>query len=103
MKIKINFSPQKPQFGNKKDNLFNIAGDMILCILPGLFILTSGFVFTELWPPMEGLPTPVLCLIYICIIWCSVAVVILSIRIKRWFPTLITCIVLMIVVLLFIK
>ena len=96
MKIRIELVPRH---NNKKATLFDTVGDMILYVLPGLIVLTAGLVFTERWPPMEGLPPPVLYLTYLCVIWCSFSVVVLCMRIKRWFPTL-TCIVELVIILL---
>ena len=101
IKLPESFS-QKPQ-ENRKDSLCNKIGNIILRLLPGLLVLTVGFIFIELWTPMRRLSTPILMLSYLFVIWCSIAAVVLAGMAKRWLPTLITCITLLIVIILYIK
>lgn len=105
MKIHIQLPesfPQKPQ-QSKKNSMCNKIGSMILCLLPGLLVLTIGLIFIELWPPMERLSTPIRMLSYFFVGWCSIAAVVLAVIAKKWLPTAITCLVLLIVVILHIK
>lgn len=105
MKIHIKLPesfPRKPQ-QSKKNSICNKIGGMILCLLPGLLVLTVGLIFIELWPPMGRLSTPILRLSYFFVGWCSIAAVVLAVIAKKWIPTVIICIVLLIVVILYVK
>ena len=98
VKLPESFS-QRPQ-QSKKNNLCSKIGCIILCLLPGLLVLTVGLIFIELWTPMRRLSTPILMLSYLFVIWCSFSAVVLAGIAKKWLPTFITCIVLLIVVIL---
>ena len=94
---------QGPKPSGRVHALFNKIGDIILCLLPGLLVLTAGLMFIELWPSMTRLSALVRMLFRILVVWCALAAVVLAVRLKRWFPVVVACIFIPLILLLYFK